>query len=84
MAPVVLAIALISAVWVLVLVWFPWVRGKGLHTLLALGQGPLAICWAPAPPQDAVEGWHAGGGGGELSETRPAVQISCAPTSYVS
>ena len=76
--------SLSSAVWVLVLVWFPWVRGERLHTLLALGQDLLAIRRASVPAQDAVEGWRTGGGGGELSETRPAVQINCAPTSYVS
>ena len=43
--------SLISAVWVLVLVWFLRVRGERLHTLLALGQDLLAIRRAPAPAQ---------------------------------
>ena len=51
----------------LFLVAFSWIRGERLHTLLAFGQGLLVVCRAPTPAQDAVEGWHACGGGGELS-----------------
>ena len=51
----------------LILVSFSWIRGERLHALLALEQGLLVVRRAPTPAQDAVKGWHACGGGGELA-----------------
>ena len=51
----------------MVLVWSLRVCGERLHTLLALGQGLLAVRRAPSPAQDTVEGWQTGGGSGELA-----------------
>ena len=72
--------SLISAVWVLVLVWFLRVLVRGFILSSPSGKVCSLSVWLSSQPRILLKG----GGGGELSETRPVVQFSCAPTSYVS